>query len=120
MSDKNSEIIRQSVIAEITAKRDVFKNILADLSGKLLQHAFIVTTDDDIPLKFDVNEGQVTNPQVTWVPEATRFTREDARNVAENVTDGNGYHAKAVHICTALREAIERIEATITMLTAAP
>lgn len=115
----NNEVLTAKFISEIQAKRAELVADLASLSNVLLGQGFVVLSGAGIALKFKVEGQQVTEPVLAGGPhQATRFSRTDAENVADAVTDGNGNHGRAVHICVALKDAIEQLDSVLAMITA--
>lgn len=116
MSAKN-EVIRAQVLTEMDRSRQELVAALGSLSNVLLGSGFIVVSGAGIPLKFKLDGQQIFDPQTAGGPHhATRFTRQDAENVAASVTDGNGDHGKAVHVCVALKDAIAETDRVMAMI----
>lgn len=77
---------------------------LVDVS--LLQ-AYVVVCQD-LPLTFDVVDGQAFNPRTAPPQLATRLTLDAAAQVARQVRNGNGIQGEVVHVRHAIAAALAR------------
>lgn len=114
-----SQAIKEEVLAELRFKRAELVAALGSLSGVLLGQGFVVVSGAGIALKFRVDGQQVFDPVTSGGPHlATRFTKQDAENIAASVTDGHGDHGRALHVNVALKEAIAETDRVIAMIEA--
>jgi len=72
-----------------------------------LAEAYVVVCQG-LPLAFDVVEGEATNPRPELPQLATRFTLDDAAEVARQTQNGNGRQGEVMHVRHAIAEALAR------------
>ena len=75
------------------------------LRGVLLGEGYIVIIEG-VPLKFDIVNKSVSNPQPSSPHAATRFTFTDACRIAREIHNGNDEIGQAMHVNTALDQFI--------------
>jgi hypothetical protein len=75
------------------------------LQGVLLGQGFVVRCQG-LCLAFDIDAGVVLNPQFSQPQMATRFSKDDAVRVADEVKNGNGIAGEAVHVRDAIADAL--------------
>lgn len=100
------ELFRRDLIA--TAERDIAacERALERLKGTLLGQGWIVRSAHGLCMSYTIDMGRVENPAVTGPATATRFTRDDAENVASSMRDGTGEPFVVVYVTDAIAEHI--------------
>lgn len=85
------------------------------LRGVMLGQGYVVVCQG-LPLAFDIEDGVVKNPRPSEPQKATRFTLEDAAQVAKEVKNGNGTPGEVMHVRHAIVDAILEQQALLTTL----
>lgn len=120
--NKNRAAIGASIIEELGDLRTAAVAALDSLRGTLLGQGFIVVSKAGLALKYDI-DGDTKNVRgvslAGGAAKATRFTKLDADNLAAATIDGRGDPAAAVHVTQALRDEIDRLEASMEQIRAA-
>lgn len=113
----------EKAVAAISAKQSAKNEILESFNGSMLEllalrrslqnvilgQGWIVRTGGEFALSFTINGSSASNPQVSSLNKATRFSERDAKAVAALVQNGNGEVGEAVHINTAVEESIQNL-----------
>ena len=99
-------------VATLNELEATYTKELDRLSNVLLGQGYIVRSDFGLPINFDIVVGEdglrrVANPRAGGNPaRVVRFNRETAEQIAADCKDGAGNVAHAVHVTTALSEAL--------------
>lgn len=106
----------REVIAEYERAADGLRNVL-------LGQGYIVCCQG-LPLAFDIERRRVSNPRTCAPHLATRFTLDDAANVARDVKNGNDAPGEVVHVRHAIahclveqRELLAQLESHVSKTT---
>lgn len=102
------ELFRRDLIAQFERDIAASERALERLKGTLLGQGWIVRSAHGLCMSYTIDMGRVENPAVTSPATATRFTRDDAENVAANMRDGTGEPFRVVYVTDAIREHIEQ------------
>ena len=101
----------KTAMLEYQAAADVLK-------GVILGQAFVLRCGA-MCLAFDIDrEGRLSNPRAAHPHQAHRFTRMAAARLAPSIKNGNGTPAEAVHVRTAIADALEAQRALLASLEA--
>lgn len=120
METAEVKAMRDEMLADLRAKRANLADAQTGLSNVLLGQGYIVVSEGNIGLTFDVTNMVATNPRPAGgILRAMRFTRRDAETLAPNVKNGADVPAKAIHVKDAIRIEIAQIESVINMLESA-
>lgn len=111
MSDEaKRKLDKADVIKVMTLKLDVAKDSLRMLDNVLLGHGYIVMCGG-LPLDFTVENGVASGVRVIGTAAAApRFVKADAENLAKSVKNGREEPGVAMHITSALKYEITRLE----------
>lgn len=104
------ELFRRDLIADLERDIAASHKALDRLKGTLLGQGWIVRSAHGLCMSYTIDLGRVENPAVTGPATATRFTRDDAEQVAEATQDGTGEAFTVVYVTDAIREHITRCE----------
>lgn len=104
------ELFRRELVADLERDIAACERALERLKGTLLGQGWIVRSAHGLCMSFCIDMGRVENPAVTGPATATRFTRDDAEEVAANMRDGTAEPFRVVYVTDAIREHIERCQ----------
>lgn len=96
-----------AILAKTLATITGYEMALDALAGALLGQAFVVVCED-LPLAFDTVDGMAKAPRPVAPQLATRFSLDDAAQVACQVRNGNGMQGQVVHVRHAIAAALAR------------
>lgn len=102
----------EKLLNDFNERLAVLKKAYADLDNVLLGQGYIVTCAT-LGVGFDIKDKSVSNPFITDILKAPRFTKVDAKRLARTVQNGAGETGTAIHIRFAIKAAIESLEASI-------
>lgn len=102
------ELFRRELIADLERDIAASERALERLSGTLLGQGWIVRSAHGLCMSYTIDLGRVENPAVTGPGSATRFTRDDAEQVAAVTRDGTGEPFTVVYVTDAIKDHIER------------
>ncbi len=101
MSDWND------MLAKTRAAITGYEMTLDTLFDAALPQAYVVVCEG-LPLAFDVIEGEPRDPRPVQPQLATRFSLDDAAEVARQVRNGNDKQGEVMHVRHAIAEALAR------------
>lgn len=115
MSAKPMPTTRAELANQLREQISDLERSSSSLAGTLLGQGFIVVCER-VYLTFDVIDGRAMNPRFRRPDLCTRFSERDARALAQEVKNGNGVRAEAIHVRDAIAAQVAELRDTLTLI----